>query len=359
MTDAISPDVEAAGFFTEQEIRTFNFDRQQSTALHCCAEELAALGGPQAQGARFKAALAATELKRSFSKDQCELLDAYSDGLVCVLIFEGLQKITSVSPPNELPDLACLKDNHDVLCMAARNQILLKLVDNSAFAYDMDNEGQLVRLVANFKGGGLTKINAEPETKELSSHSGLALGPHTEAPYWCAVNAKDGHSPSPSSLILSALWNPAEEPTRVIPLTSILEKIGFTHCLALTSGNFHFTRSDSFVSGKGEDGHNVSILEFDDKAGFAARFNAYRFSVNDTASPFVKAAYSALCQGVSEAAPCEYTLTQESAMVINNTRTLHCRDVIRDNRRVLVRLFGLSKFSSPIVLSEDPLLLQG
>ena len=136
-------------------------------------------------------------------------------------------------------------------------------------------------------------------------------------------------------------------------------KIGFTHCLALTSGNFHFTRSDSFVSGKGEDGHNVSILEFDDKAGFAARFNAYRFSVNDTASPFVKAAYSALCQGVSEAAPCEYTLTQESAMVINNTRTLHCRDVIRDNRRVLVRLFGLSKFSSPIVLSEDPLLLQG
>lgn len=359
MTDAISPDVETAGFLTDHEIRTFKFDRQQSIALHTCAEELAALGGPQAPGARFKAALAATELKRSFSKDQCELLEAYSDGLVCVLIYEGLQKITSVGPPNKLPALACLKNNHDVLCLAARNQILLKLVDNSAFAYDMDNEGQLVRLVANFKGGGLIKINAGPEIKELSSHSGLALGPHTEAPYWCAVNAKDGHSPSPSSLILSALWNPGHEPTRVIPLTSILEKIGFTHCLALTSGNFHFTRSDSFVSGKGADGHNVSILEFDDKTGFAARFNAYRFSVNNNAPASVKAAYSALCEGVSEAIPSEYTLTQESAMVINNTRTLHCRDVIKDNRRLLVRLFGLSKFSTPLVISEDPLLLQG
>jgi len=46
-------------------------------------------------------------------------------------------------------------------------------------------------------------------------------------------------------------------------------------------------------------------------------------------------------------------------MVINNTRALHCRDVIKDNRRVLVRIFGLSKFSTPIVISEDPLLVRG
>lgn len=359
MTDAIKQDVESAELFTEQEIRIFSFDIRQSMLLQRLAEELAAIGGPQAPGAQSKASLAATELKLSFSKDQCELLTAYSNGLVCVLIFEGLQKITDDSPPNELPDLASLENRYDVLCLAARNQILLKLVDNSAFAYDMDNEGKLVRLVANFKGGGLTKINAEPEIKELSSHSGLALGPHTEAPYWCAVNAKDGHSPSPSSLILSALWNPSLEPTRVIPLPPILEKIGVIHCLALTTGNFQFTRSDSFVSGKGEDGRNVSILEFDDKIGFAARFNSYRFSVNDTASKFVKTAYAALRQGVSEATPVGYTLTQESAMVINNVRTLHCRDVIKDNRRVLVRIFGLSKFSSPVVISEDPLLLQG
>ncbi len=232
MTDAIKQDVENAEFFTEQDIRIFSFDIRQSMLLHRLAEELATIGGPQVPGAQSKASLAATELKLSLSTDQCELLATFSNGLVCVLIFEGLQKITDASPPNELPDLASLENRYDVLCLAARNQILLKLVDNSAFAYDMDNEGKLVRLVANFKGGGLTKINAEPEIKELSSHSGLALGPHTEAPYWCAVNAKDGHSPSPSSLILSALWNPSLEPTRVIPLPPILEKIGVTHCLA-------------------------------------------------------------------------------------------------------------------------------
>jgi hypothetical protein len=359
MIDAMDRDVETAEFFIEQEIRTFNFDFRQSAMLHKFAEELATIGGPQATGAMFIASRAAIELKLSFSTDQCKLLGAYSDGLVSVLIFEGLQKITNVSPPNELPDLTSLEKRYDVLCLAARNQILLKLVDNSAFAYDMDNEGKLVRLVANFKGGGLIKINAEPEIKELSSHSGLALGPHTEAPYWCAVNAQDGHSPSPSSLILSALWNPSLEPTRIIPLPPIFEKIGVTNCLALTTNNFQFTRSDSFVSGKGEDGRNVSILEFDDKVGFAARFNSYRFSVNENVSTFVKTAYTALCQGVAEATPAEHTLTQESAMVINNIRALHCRDVVKDNRRVLVRIFGLSKFSFPIVISEDPLLLRG
>jgi hypothetical protein len=359
MTNVIKPEVETTELFSGQEIRTLNFDKRQSTLLHTLAKGLAAIGGPQAPGADSKASLAAIELKLSFSKDQCELLGTYSDGLVCVLIFEGLQKITDVSPPNELPALTSLENRYDVLCLAARNQILLKLVDNSAFAYDMDNEGKLVRLVANFKGGGLIKVPAEPDIKELSSHSGLALGPHTEAPYWCAINAKDGHSPSPSSLILSALWNPSLEPTSVIALPPVLEKIGVTNCLALTTGNFQFTRSDSFVSGKGEDGRNVSILEFDDKVGFAVRFNAYRFSVSDNASHFAKTAFAALCQSIGEATPVEHTLTQESAMVINNVRALHCRDRIKDNRRVLVRIFGLSKFSCPIVITDDPLRLQG
>ena len=282
-----------------------------------------------------------------------------------MLIFEGLHKVSDANPPNELPDLTSVEDRYDVLCLATRNQILLQLVDNSAFAYDMDNEGKLIRLVANFKGGGLNKIKAEPKIKELSSHSGLALGPHTEAPYWCAINSKNGHSPSPSpspspsSLILSALWNPGLEPTRIIPLPPVLEKIGITNCLALTTGSFQFTRSDSFVSGKGEDGRDVSILEFDDNVGIAARFNSYRFSVNENASGFVKTAYAALCRTVDAATPFEHALTQESAVLINNVRALHCRDLIKDNRRVLVRIFGLSKFSNPIVISDDPLLLQG
>lgn len=358
MTAPIKPNVETTDPVTVREIRTFSFDMQQATLLHKLTEELAFIGGPQASGAKSKAFQAVAELKISFSKQQNETLSAYSDGLVSLLIFDGMQKIND-SLPYELPDIDSLENRHDVRRLAARNQILLRLVDNSAFAYDMDNEGKLVRLVANFKGGGLTKIKAGKEINELSSHSGLALGPHTEAPYWCAVKAQNGHSPSPSSLILSALWNPSLEPTRILPLPPILEKIGVTNCLALTTRNFHFTRSDSFVKGKGEDGRNVSILEFNEHVGFAIRFNSYRFSVDDKASHFVKTAYTALCQAVDEATPVECSLTQESALIINNVRALHCRDVIKDNRRVLIRIFGLSKFSSPIVISDDPLLLRG
>lgn len=359
MTHATKPDVANAGGLKEQEIRTFKFDPRQSELLQKFTEVLASRGGPQASEAQSITTKAYAELMSAFSEQQRTLLTGYSDCLLSVLIFEGLKKITDCDPPDELPDVASLENRFDVLCLAARNQILLSLVDNRAFAYDMDNDGKLVRLVANFKGGGLTKIKAEPKSNELSSHSGLALGPHTEAPYWCAVKVKDSHSPSPSSLILSALWNPGREPTRVIPLPPILEKIGAVHCLALTSDNFEFTRSDSFVSGKGEAGRGVSILEFDENTGFAARFNSYRFSVSSNASTFVSKAYSALCECVDEAIPADYSLTQESAMVINNTRALHCRDVIKDNRRVLVRIFGLSRFASPIVISENPLLLQG
>lgn len=60
-----------------------------------------------------------------------------------------------------------------------------------------------------------------------------------------------------------------------------------------------------------------------------------------------------------ENVPYQHALTQESAIVVNNNRALHCRDIVKDNRRLLVRLFGLSKFSEPLVISEDPLLLRG
>lgn len=359
MTVLIENQVEKFVVSLQQEVKTFNFDGQQAILLQKFSADIAAIGGPQAKGARMKATLAATELKLSFSMEQHGLIQAYSDGLLSMLVFEGLQKITDAAPPKELPILALLENRYDILCLASRSQILLKLVDHPTFAYDIDNDGKLTRLVANFKGGGLKKISAEPERIELSSHSGLSLGPHTEAPYWCAVNAENGHSPSPSALILTALWNPSMEPTSVIPLPPVLENLGVTNSLALTSRNFNFTRSDSFVSGKGEDGRSVSILDFKDKIGFAARFNSYRFSVDENASGYVKRAYKDFCKAIDETIPQQHALTQESAIVINNNRALHCRDIVKDNRRLLVRLFGLSKFSDPLIISEDPLLLRG
>lgn len=344
----------------QEEIRLFQFDAQQARLLHKFSEDIAAIGGPQAMGARVKASLAANELRLSFSSEQQEILQLYSDGLLSLIIFEGLLKITDALPPEEeLPALSLLENRYDIHCLAARNQILLKLVDHRAFAYDIDNEGKLVRLVANFKGGGTKKISTEPEKIELSSHSGLSLGPHTEAPYWCAVKAENGHSPSPSSLILSALWNPGKEPTSIIPLSPVLEELGFENSLALTGRYFNFTRSDSFVSGKGGDGHAISIIDFNDKIKFSVRFNSYRFSVDESAPPFVKRAYMEFYRIIGKAVLYQYFLTQESAIIINNTRALHCRDAVKDNRRLLVRLFGISKFSEPIIISEDPLLLRG
>lgn len=36
-----------------------------------------------------------------------------------------------------------------------------------------------------------------------------------------------------------------------------------------------------------------------------------------------------------------------------------CRELIRDNRRLLFRLFGYSQFAQPVVLNEYPLLVRG
>lgn len=341
------------------ELQKIVFDQQQARSLQRFAKEIADIGGPQAVGAKTKAAFAASELKVSLSIEQHAVLQRYSDGLLSVLVYEGLEKVNGLALPSKLPTLENLENDTDVLLIAARNQILLKLVDHKTFAYDIENDGKLVRLVGNFKGGGAELLEDEPRKLELSSHSGLALGPHTETPYWCSVKAVDGHSPAPSALILSGVWNPAKEPTTVIPAAPLLEKLGIVNTLALTSKYFHFTRSDSFVDGMGEDGRFVSIVDFDENSGFSLRFNAYRFSVDKDAPQLVKTAFAKLLEAIAGADLIKYSLSQESAMVINNCRALHCRDVVEDNRRLLIRLFGSSKFAQPVVLSQDPLILRG
>jgi hypothetical protein len=345
------------GALEEQKLR---LDPQQARALQWFAKGIADIGGPQAIGAKVKATHAASELKKSIlSLAQRAVLQRFSDGLVSVLICEGMDKLNGAEVPERMPELPELESDSNVLLVAARNQILLELVDHKSFAYDIDNSSKLVRLVGNFKGGGATKIETEPGKIELSSHSGLALGPHTEGPYWCSVKAVDGHSPAPSAFVLSAIWNPRNEPTTVIPMAPVLEKLGFATTLALTSKSFNFARSDSFNEGEGEDGKSASIVDFDEHCGFAVRFNSYRFTVDSRAPQFVKSAYEKLCQGVAEADAIKHALSQESAMVINNCRALHCRDLVEDNRRLLVRLFGSSKFAQPVALSQEPLILRG
>ncbi|MFT4240791.1 MAG: hypothetical protein QM569_00795 [Acidovorax sp.] len=341
------------------EVRTLKLDLQQAKLICRFSKELADLGGPQAPGTRTKAAGFATEIKQTFGATEAEILRTYGEGRLSTLIIEGMLPISENYPPDALPSLREIDERKDIIQLGARNQILLKLVDNLAFAYDIDNDAKIIRVVANIKGGGKSPLRSESQNPELSSHSGLALGPHTEAPYWCAGRSHSGHSPSPSSLILSALWNPQHEPTSVIPLPSILKSLGIDRCLALATPWFQFTRSDSFVEGMGEDGSQISILSFDENGGFSARFNTYRFSVMQEAPISVKKAFDAFKEEIGACTPFQHSLSQHSAIIINNTRALHCRDILQDNRRVLVRLFGYSRYAEPIAYSQDPLLVHG
>lgn len=342
------------------EIGRLAFDARQARMIEAAAVDIAQLGGPQMPGAKWKAKYCAKELAITLDEQQLEVARHFAAGKLSLVIFEGMVGMAD-DVPQALPALAELEKEFHCLRLASRNQILLHLVGHRAFAYDMDNHGQITRLVGNFKGGGETKIENEPDpaSVELSSHSGLALGAHTEAPYHCAIKAADGHSPAPSALILSARWNPLNEPTTVIPMFDIIDRLGAHHALALTAKAFRFTRSDSFVSGKGEGAEGVSILEFDDKGTFALRYNSYRFSVCEGAPAAAGAAFERLKEEVAKGEMVSVALQPDNAIVINNSRALHCRDVIKDNRRLLVRLFGYSEDAQPVVLSDDPLIVQG
>jgi hypothetical protein len=346
---------------TDLEYEQLAFNPNQARLLSHSADRIAAAGGPESPGALALANAAAHRLYRSLDVDQQRLSRRYADGHLAVLEFRGLTPPAQDPPPSELPPPHVLEGAPECLHLASRNQILLHLVQHRAFAYDLDNDARLIRLVGNFCGGGLQPRNDEPtdNSVELSSHAGLPLGPHTEAPYHCAVEPVGGHSPAPSALILTARWNPLSEPTCIVPMTPVIDRIGARAALALTSPSFDYTRSDSFVAGVGASGRAVSILQFDANGGYALRYNSYRYSLNENASPAAIAAFEELNSKVRDGEVIKVALSPSNAVLINNYRALHCRDIIRDNRRLLIRLFGYSRFVSPIVLNEDPLTVKG
>ncbi|HGF8710173.1 TPA: hypothetical protein ACJCQR_000745 [Neisseria meningitidis] len=132
-----------------------------------------------------------------------------------------------------------LEENLECLKLAASNQILLATVEQFAFAYNIDNHGKIMRLVGNFKGGGATKLENEDVSKvDKSSHSGIALGAHTEAPYHAATKIFNNHSPAPSSLVLTARYNPLSEPTTVIPLQPNFGKVALFGFIGINDRKF-------------------------------------------------------------------------------------------------------------------------
>jgi hypothetical protein len=330
----------------------------QAEYLHQHAVQLASAGGPQSPGVREQAEACARRLRETLSPDQRVIVDGYAANRITLLIAEGMVDVSD-SLPQELPSLEALRRDLCCLVLASRSQILLNLVANRAFAYDLDYN-EMVRIVGNFKGGGKHRIKDEPlpENVELSSHSGLALGAHTEPPYYCSFNATERHSPAPSTLILTARWNPLQEPTVIIPIAQVLKDIGPPAVHALTKKHYRFTRPNSYVAGE-EDGRDVSILDYNNHGDYALRFSAYRFSACADVPESSQHAIDALKAGLANAEQIKVTLNPSRAILINNTKALHCRDIIKDNRRILVRLFGYNKFSTALVQSTDPMLVKG
>lgn len=345
----------------QQDIQTIYFEKKQANYLHQLSDEIAFLGGPEDPRTSSLVSMGVIKLKEKLSSSQNSILHNYINGKTSVLVFENMNEFSIERDTlDKFPSLSVLEKSYDILYLGGRNQILLKLIEEDAFAYDIDNEGKLIRVVANLKGGGLNKLLDESETVELSSHAGISLGPHTEAPYNCTFKSKDGLSPSPSSLILSAKCNPGLEPTLVIPISPILKRIGIENTLALTLNYFYFTRSDSFIDNKGDTmKKNVSILDFDEEQGYSIRYNSYRFSIDENAPILIKKAYKLFCEEINRTQPFEYAVTEKSAIIINNYRALHCRNIIEDNRRLLVRLFGISKKIQPTIISTNPLVIKG
>ncbi|MFB4391955.1 MULTISPECIES: TauD/TfdA family dioxygenase [unclassified Pseudomonas] len=345
----------------DSEVAYLSFTQIQAQALSIASQSLAQLGGPQAAGAAQLARKHAQQLALTLAPQQRETLRRFASGELAALMYTDMTCPGEDPAPEQLPALSALEDDARCLYLAARNQLLLELMSYRAFAFDIDNEGKQVRLVGNFKGGGSTPRPDETQGAriELSSHAGLRLGPHTEAPYNCSVVAANEHSPAPSALILSARWNPANEPTYVIPMRGAIERLNGLQALALTSASFDFTRSDCFVAGLGEPEQATSLLQFDANGGFALRYNSYRFSVNDHASQAATDAFDAFQEAVAQAQALPFLLQPDTALVINNCRALHGRDIVKDNRRLLVRLFGYSPFAQPVVICEDPLLVRG
>lgn len=342
------------------DVATLTFDALQAERLEVAAIDIAGIGGPQASGARDRANQAAQQIAGTLTGEQRNLVSHYAAGRMSLLIVNGMMDGTDGDIPEALPDLSVLQSELHCLRLASRSQILLSLVEHRAFALDLDN-CELVRLVGNFKGGGKVKLEVEKGDApvERSSHSGVALGAHTEPPYYCSIKSLGSHSPSPSTLILTARWNPKSEPTSIIPMNSVIERIGAHNALALTAKEFNFARTESFAAGKGEDGAGVSILDIDDDGTFVVRYNAYRFSASDAAPASAKQAFETLKEEVSRAEVVRVGLQPDTAILINNSKALHSRDEVEDNRRLLIRMFGYSRDAREIVLSDDPLLVQG
>lgn len=346
----------------DSEFAYLSFEPKQAQALVAACQALANLGGPQTPGVAQLARTWAQRLERQLHPSQRNVLKRFAQGRLAALMYSQMPCPFSDPLPSRLPELSTLERSTRCLYLASRNQLLLEMVRYRAFAFDSDNDGKQVRLIGNFTSQANVPSRHQDTgpAPRAAAHTGVSLDPHTDAPYQCSVVACQGSSPAPSALIITARWNPADEPTHIIPLRGIIEQLSSVHTLALTSASFELTtRHHGQTQQDVEARAATSLLQFDPDGGFAMRYNASRFSLSKYASKAAAQAFEALQTLVSEALPIPFVLHADTALLVNNSRALHGRNTLQDGRRLLVRLFGYSAFAKPLVINEDPMLVRG
>lgn len=331
---------------------SLEFSDAQSELLFLFSKKIAQDGGIDQKQDLTERGFFINEILKSLTSHQQAILKRYKEGKIGALFISNLLNSKGNKDnepiPNELPLEKSLITTDTVQYISARSSLLLELIDQKTFAYDIENHGKAIRLVANFK-----------KSNKPCSHSGVSLSAHTETPYFCSKKHTNGHSPAPSSLILSAVWNPLDEPTNIIPMYKIIEDMQPDLLDQLKSNYYDFIRSDSFNEGEGSGGKNVSILEEYIDGTYMLKFNFLRFKTSENAPILANKAIEELKEKIMKFNPLKFPLSSTNTLIINNFKTMHCRDVIQDNRRLLVRIFGYENNIDPIVISNNPYIVKG
>ncbi len=342
-----------------QELRTVRVSSETARVISILSREIATLGGPDATGAQSLSAAVAHTVYATLDAEQASIIDAYRRGEIAAVVFEDLDPLDDDLVPDVLPPHDTLQADTGTIQLAARSQLLLSLVAQRAFAYDIENAGKVVRLVADFTSRHATERSVHP-TPEVSrsSHSGANLGAHTEGPYFSTQRVVGTHSPAPSSLILTARWNPAEEPTAIMPLSPLLEALNGAEALALSRPTFHFSVSDSYPEGT-DTPENVPLLDFSPEGVPFIRMNMHRARPSHGAPSSSRRAFSKFSKAIATAVTTKITLNPRKTLLINNRQCMHGRDAIEDGRRLLIRLFGYDLGVRAVAVQSDPLVVRG